>query len=447
MLFLLASLALCAGVLLFAAFSHVPLIQEGGTHYFEILSNHHVFYDKGYLRLFDTLLQLPAVAYLRAVPGDHLGLPTLLLDLPYMLHPLAGVFASYFLLRKYERLDLFFLPVLALATSALPVLGFAVSTVGTALSLFWPLLIIACFERSYKTLTLLACATLSTGLALTHESSVFLFGAIGFAAVRSRSKPFFALIGLAIAFLVYRMTVPAPYSGHFAADLTRLPEPFRIFSMAALLGILASLTAALYDQKRMALWTNALLASSTAITAWYLYKTGFYSEINGGAARFARTTAALTCALTGVAFVLLEKKLRAIANSGTHVTAQLAASIVLIVASIHLLKLTFEWRRAFNFASIYASEMKGCFFLSETPHAKLNYYSGPGGLTGLTLVAQQTRFPRSIFFQRDPNCAQEPELNPCHNFRKGGFQRACGSPLQVEGSKFDFSFITLTLGQ
>lgn len=450
---LYAALLFCFGALTIAAVFHLPLVQEGATVYFEVFSHYRPYFDPGYLRLFDALLHWPAVLYLKTFQPIDLAVPTLLLDLPYMLHPMASLAAVIWILRREGRLELLIFPMLGLATATLPTIAFPANNVSTALSLFWPLFFLVRFPARRPLSHGVGVALLSALLALTHESAVFLFGTLIVAAYKTaRAKPALkrqtrlagGLAAAALAFLFYRVVVRSPAHSNFLQELMGRPANFRIYTFAALAIYLASLYGALYDERRRSLWLRALLAGPALGALAYLFATAFYLDLEGSLARGARVTAAPFAAVIAFCALAFEQRLKRLANerSPALTTAAASAALLTIVASIYVGAVAFDWSYASSLGQVYVLENPGCHFIAETPIRKFNVYTGAGAFPGISIVLQQSRLPRSIIFERNPACAQEPAYDPCKHHHDGAYWRACGYPIDTAGSHFEFSSIS-----
>ncbi|MBL7713905.1 MAG: hypothetical protein JNL01_00470 [Bdellovibrionales bacterium] len=444
---ILVGLILCTLQLVFAAWIHRPMMNDGSFWYFFIFHLRKPFWDITYVRWLDTLLQWPAVLFLRAFENrfeDITPIVSGMMSFAYSLHPMVSLGACWKILTAKKRMDLLAFPVLALALSTLPTLAFATGEAPDAISVFWPLFLLVVLRKPIDGLkdwaNTLPILILTLALALSYEPAVFGFAVLVLVtALRirdlkastksSRMTEWFllALFSLGIFWLVYRAIGPTHgYQGNFLRSIKSTPQGLRVYGFILGAALIPSIGMA-FLKKGGNRWTNGLLLSVTGgATIWMLYRAliaqWWLEENILGQAFDARTTALPMTALIAGLAIPLARRTAEFNAAFAQKTLDWVASVALGVAVINDFQVSLHWNRGVQFLKNYLEKNPGCTVLTREAYQRdfLKYGLAAWDLPHASVVLLNRRKANALVFA-DPLGEAAPKITPdyCGKFKKG----------------------------
>ena len=144
---------------------------DGSAWIFNIISEESFYWDPRLSRYTDILLQIPSVLVVKYMDGAFsLYLSKLLLGISYYLHPYLSLYISWKIIKHHDQWRVFYFPLLSFAICTQPVLGYAISVVSTALSIFWPLFLLNLYSPKPSTSRVAVLVLLSTLLLFSYET-------------------------------------------------------------------------------------------------------------------------------------------------------------------------------------------------------------------------------------------------------------------------------------
>lgn len=431
---LFAFAVFCAfGASVYSAVSHRPMFLDGSYWYFNVLQHHEPFYDRGYLRLFGTVLQLPAVLLLKLLGKNATEGAVALLDFAYALHPWLSLGLTYCILRSRGKRELFFFAMLSYATATQSAIAFGVGVVPDALSVFWPLFaLVVTRSQNSSWVELSTIAFASIALALTYEASILFFAlltSIVFLDRESGSRPRKVLIVLFVLcalWLAYRLWGPTAGSKqHFFFSIRQKLGLFRGLCLMTLTG----LAAAFWFKSRKILYGTAV---AIFLFAWF----GVSARVFDLFVSFnARTTAIPLAAFIGALAYVMREKMSRLPKHDLSVFL----GIALLVSAAHDLTNTIAWRK--RVAPVYSllDKYDGCVYMPESaPHLGNDW-----ALPYLSTLLQKRAEISTVVFARLEDVF--PEKGPCDHFMDG-YIVDLHNRLQIEPPKH-FEFIKALSGR
>lgn len=254
------------------------LMHDGAFMTFEALQGHYSNTDPGFNRQFHALLQAPALKLSQWIsPGEHTHLFLRLLGLTYWIFPMASLWISFCLLKKYRRLHLFYFVLISFSLVSMGVLPNTGGLVADNLSTFWPCLILVFFAPRFELNNFFVSLGILFIWCFSHETSILM---VGFLLVASFLRPLNLnknrrLLGgfqVAASFVICRIayTVLNPHAGvnqWFRNDLLKPWSSPRILPFILLLIFSVFVVSNLFRLKTS---QRAFLWSSVCVTGYFL---------------------------------------------------------------------------------------------------------------------------------------------------------------------------------
>lgn len=417
---------LLAGVaLVYSASVHLPMFLDGAYWYFNVIQNHHLFYDVSYMRVFGTVFQLPALAWLALWGRNGTRGAVVALDLAYSLHPLVSLLATYLILRWRKQTELFVYPVFSFATATASTLAFGVGVVPDALSVFWPLFALVVTRTTDESLAYLsAVVLLALALAFNYELSILFFvGLLALTYFQREAAHRIALLitfALCLGWLLYRSLGPtAGNTEHFLFSIKQKIGLFRDISIF----MIAGLAVALVRRSKAVLYGSLAIAAAFAAFGAITQTFDLFITFN------ARVTAIPLACLIAVIGVLAARH-GAPRLAQRHLVAFVAGAV--LIAALHQAVIARKWRARTEPMYQLLARSQGCVYLPEdTPHLGNDW-----ALPYLSTLVQGKAEIETIVFARQKSVF--PNEGPCELFTRGFLADEHNRMPIVGSGHFDF---------
>lgn len=240
-LYFFTSIIFATSSLVACAFWNIPLFADGANWFFEFLRSKSLYYDYGFERYLDLVVQFPSYALLNLFDTSlSPGFYRIIWNLSYLLHPILSALVCWAVLKNDQDKSAKWIPLFGAATCTLPTIIFSVGVAPITLSFAWIAWALAVSEHRGKSNQVLVAVCM--GLLLFSYETVFLlllfFGLILFNKYRNtRERLFWAVFTLALSSgLVYLIASHSgPATDRFWASL---PFSFSYWKIGCLLFII-----------------------------------------------------------------------------------------------------------------------------------------------------------------------------------------------------------------
>jgi len=124
--------------LFFAAFKNISLFADGGNWLFESLRTKNLYFDHGFKRFSDLVVQLPFVALLKFFGSEFFpSFYRTIWGLCYLLHPVVSLLFCFSILSRENNKSLIYFPLFGVSACLIPTIIFSVGVAPTTLSISW----------------------------------------------------------------------------------------------------------------------------------------------------------------------------------------------------------------------------------------------------------------------------------------------------------------------
>lgn len=357
----------------YSAFYFRPTIGDGSFWFFAIFNSRNFFWDRNLIRAISSVLQFPALVYLKLFP-QSVEPAAYILSFSFQWHPLVSLIACYLILKKAGRLELFFFPLSGFALCALNLMPYASLVVPETLSLFWPLFLLLTTNRLHR-FTLGAVTFLLFIFAFGYESGVILVPLFWLAILKNlhllgRKKIFlFLLSSLVFLFYIYRLqTAPDFSKGHFAdAIFSGLFFGFRLHNLLAMVLFLTFLICLHFTQSRMGTYLVAALSAVNSAFFIFLCSSNIERKSLLNTVWASRTTAIPFAFIIGIGFLYFYLQDHPRFKSHKAALSFYVFSI-LALGMVHDISIGMEWRKTYLTMQELFKLRPGCNELSTNAY-------------------------------------------------------------------------------